>query len=160
MRTSLITLALSFTLGCGGKSSTDDPLTGDWTSTVCYGQAGLPDNVKSCETKLTFTSDLNFSLVYVEHSPPASAVMAHCDTTHRVTGQKWSENIKNNQQTLTITGAGVAKVTVDNCVNGPDNKGEKDDPDVAVLPGDMAYAINGKALNVSSGSLTGAYTGN
>ena len=141
MRIPLLILAVAVS-ACGAKSSTDDPLTGTWSNTTCYQQTGLPDNVESCATSLTFTADLKFTLVYTEQAPPASAVTPRCLTTHKVTGQTWSEGIKNNAQTLSLAGAGKATVSVTGCVHDSDNKGETTDTATSVAPGDMVYAIN------------------
>ena len=157
MRTPLIILSLAI-IGCGGKTGPDDPLTGTWSNAACYGRTGLPDNVQSCSTTLNFARELTFELVYIERAPPASSVTPGCLTTHIVSGQTWSEGIKNNAQTLTLMGGGKPTVAVPGCVHDTDDKGQTADASVTVAPGDLAYAINGKALTISTGSLIGTYT--
>jgi hypothetical protein len=120
----------------------------------------MPANVQTCGVSLTFTAGLTFSLSATEQAPPASATTPRCLTTHTITGQTWSEGIKNNAQTLTIAGTGTATVNVTDCVHDSDDSSSTADTATAVVPGDMAYSINGNTLAISAGSLAGTYTKN
>ena len=59
-------LALATMAGCKPgettPSATEDPLTGQWNNTSCYGSTTKPADVESCKTTLDFDKDLDLEI--------------------------------------------------------------------------------------------------
>jgi hypothetical protein len=149
-----ITLGLSLVLGlavvgCGG----DDPLTGTWTNTTCYGSTSLPDGIESCTTALTFSADLAFALEAKQFSEPATVVNPGCTTLRAVKAQTWSTD----GDTFSLAGTGTATMERSSCVTPTDESQPAATSDISIPKGSSAYTIAGDALTIASGSLAGTY---
>jgi hypothetical protein len=136
--------------GCGGE----DPLTGTWSNSTCFGSASTPAGIKSCTTALTFTTDLAFSLKAEQFSEPATAMAPGCTTTRLVEGQTWSTD----GDTYTLAGTGKPTMARSSCVNATDEFKAVATTDVAVPTGGSAYVITANSLSITSGPLAGTYT--
>lgn len=136
--------------GCGG----DDPLTGTWKNTGCFGVSATPAGIKSCTTELSFPTDLNFSLKAEQFSEPATATAPGCTTTRKVSGQTWSTDGDN----VAIEGTGAATLARSSCVNATDEFAEAATTDISVGAGTAAYVITGDSLSIATGPLAGTYT--
>lgn len=146
-----LSVALAFAaVGCGGE----DPLTGTWTNTACFGVKATPAGVKSCSTELTFTADLGFSLQAKAFSEPATAMAPGCTTTRSVTGQTWSTD----GETFTLVGKGKATTERSSCVNASDEIKVVSTTDIAVAASASGYVINSNSLTIAKGDLAGTYT--
>ena len=143
-------LALS---GCE-SSGPDDPLTGTWSNTSCFGSTTTPADVEKCTTALTFTTGLDIELKAVWFSMPATATNPRCTTTREVTGQKWSTDAA----TFTVTGSGSATIKRTNCVNQTDDLSASPTSGISIPGGGARYQISNNTLTVLSGDLAGTYT--
>jgi hypothetical protein len=137
-------------VGCGG----DDPLTGSWTNTACFGAKATPDGVKSCTTTLSFTNELAFSLKSEQFSEPATAVAPGCTTTRLVEGQSWSTD----GDTFTLAGGGKATLARSSCVNATDEFPATTTTDIAIPSAGSGYVITDNSLTIAAGLLAGTYT--
>jgi hypothetical protein len=146
-----LSVALAFAAaGCGG----DDPLTGTWTNTACFGVKATPEGIKSCSTELTFTADLAFSLKAKAFSEPATAMAPGCTTTRSVDGQTWSTD----GTSFTLEGDGKATTERSSCVNATDEFKSMATTDIAVASRASGYVITDNSLTISAGDLAGTYT--
>jgi hypothetical protein len=146
-----LSVALAFAAaGCGG----DDPLTGTWTNTACFGEKATPAGIKSCSTELTFTADLAFSLKAKAFSEPATATAPGCTTTRSVDSQTWSTD----GETFTLAGNGKATTERSSCVNASDEFKAVTTTDIAVAAGASGYVITDNSLTIAKGDLAGTYT--
>jgi hypothetical protein len=142
--------------GCGGTD--DDPLSGTWSNTACFGSESTPADISRCTTALTFTTDLGVEFKAEWFSLPATAMYPRCTTTRQVTGQTWSTEAVASADTLTVTGSGRATIARANCVNMTDDLLATTTADIAIPTGDISYQINNRTLSIMSGTLTGTYT--
>ncbi len=153
-RPALLLLALSLSLAlpaCGGG---DDPLSGSWSNTSCFGSSTTPPEVEKCTTTLNFTTDLDIELRAEWLSLPATATTPGCTTTKEVTGQTWSTD----SAAFTVSGSGTATIERTGCVNDTDNLGSAPTTGIAIPAGDTRYEISNDTLTILSGTLAGAYT--
>lgn len=148
-------MSLIATAGCG-SSAEDDPLTGTWSNSSCYGVESKPDDVESCNTELTFSSDLEIELMAERISLAATATNPGCTTTRLITGQQWSTD--HEEGTFTITGKASATIERTDCVNDSDDMDTTSTKDVSISAGETAYTLSDDTLNVKSGALAGTYT--
>lgn len=137
-------------LGCGG----DDPLTGTWSNSECYGSKALPEGIKSCSMEVTFNADLTFSLKTEQLSEPATAVAPGCTTTRLVAGQTWSTD----GSTYDLAGTGKATLERSSCVNNTDELKAAPTTDITIPTGRSGYTITDTSLTIASGALAGTYT--
>lgn len=150
----LLVGALALTLSACGNSGDDDPLTGTWSNTSCFGSATMPPDVEKCTTRLDFKSSLDIELRAEWFSLPATATNPRCTTTREVTGQQWSTNAS----AFTVTGSGSATIARSSCVNEADNLAATPTSDIAIPNGDTRYEISNDSLTILSGTLAGTYT--
>lgn len=139
--------------GCS-VSAADDPLTGNWKNTECFGLASKPADIDSCSTELDFTVDLDVKLIAKEVSLAATATHPGCTTTKIASGQKWSTD----STTVAITGSSAATLQRASCVNETDNQAATTTTDISIPAGDSPYTISGNTLTIASGALKGIYT--
>ncbi len=154
-RPALVLLALSLSLAlpaCGGGS--DDPLTGSWSNTSCFGSSTTPPEVEKCTTTLNFKTGLDIELRAEWISLPATATNPGCTTTKEVTGQTWSTD----SSAFTVSGSGSATIERTGCVNDTDNMSSAPTSDIAIPGGTTRYEINNNTLTILNGSLAGTYT--
>jgi len=152
-------LALVALAGCKNETSpsaTEDPLTGDWNSTACYGSATKPEGVESCKTTLSFGKELDFEVTAQWVYPAAAEKQAGCVTTRRVTGQEWSTD--HTKGTLKISGPAQATEERTDCVDEKDNQKAAPTTDVQSVSGESQYTVHGDTLTINSGKLRGSYT--
>jgi hypothetical protein len=160
MKFNNIALGLSFmsliaVAGCG-SSADDDPLTGTWSNSNCYGADSKPADIESCNTELTFGGDLEIELMAERISLAATATNPGCTTTRVITGQQWSTN--HEEGTFSVDGSGSATIERTDCVNEADNMDESSTKDVSISAGEAEYTLSDDTLIVKSGSLAGTYT--
>jgi hypothetical protein len=151
----LSVMSLIAIAGCG-SSAEDDPLTGTWSNSSCYGAASKPDDVESCNTELTFSGDLEIELMAERISLAATATNPGCTTTRLITGQEWSTD--HEAGTFTVSGSGSATIERTDCVNEADDMDATSTKDVSIPAGETAYTLSDDTLTVKSGSLAGTYT--
>ena len=145
-----LSLGLVFAVaGCGG----DDPLTGTWSNTACYGLSGPPEGIENCTTSLSFTTDLAFSLETKQFSKPATAVNPGCTTLLAVKGQTWSTD----DTSFTLEGSAVATMERSSCVTAADESKAAMTTDIKAPTGSAAYAITDQTLTIAKGPLAGTY---
>lgn len=148
-------LSLIAIAGCG-SSAEDDPLTGTWSNTTCYGVASKPADIESCNTELTFEPDLDIELTAEQISLAATATNPGCTTTRLVTGQQWSTN--HATETFTVTGNGSATIERTNCIHEEDNMDATATTDVSIPGGESTYTLSDDTLTIRTGLLEGIYT--
>lgn len=148
-------LALLALQGCGNGVA-DDPLTGTWTNTTCFGTDSTPADVASCTVTLTFSDGLDIQLQATWISLAATATNPGCTTTRLVQGQTWSADHEEN--TFTVSGDGEATLERSDCVNAEDNQAASATTDIAIPSGDTTYSISGDTLTVTTGALQGTYS--
>jgi azurin len=148
-------LATGLAITSCGNGVTDDPLTGTWSNTDCFGSSSKPADVESCSTTLTFTNDLDVQLTASWISLAATKTHPGCTTTKVVTGQQWSA--EHATDTFTVTGKGTATVERTDCVNSADDMKATGTTDISIPTGDTKYTISGDTLSVQSGPLEGTY---
>jgi hypothetical protein len=148
-------LALFALAGC--NTAAQDPLTGTWTNTTCFGSTSTPADISSCSVALSFTSGLDVSLTATWLSMPATAQYPGCTTTKRVTGQQWSTQSGQEGEILTVTGDGTATTARSGCVNATDDLAAMPVTGISIESGNTDYQISNGILTVTSGNLTGTY---
>jgi hypothetical protein len=153
---SLGCLAVLAGAGCGG-SGPDDPLTGTWRNTTCFGSSSTPPDIAKCTVALTFTDDLDVELTAEWMSLPATSMYPRCTTTRRVTGQQWSTKHASTSETLAVTGNGTSTIERADCINEEDNMTAKPTEDISIPSGDTKYQISNGKLTILSGDLAGTY---
>lgn len=136
--------------GCGG----DDPLTGSWSNSTCFGSTNMPEGIKDCKTSLTFSADLTFSLDAQQFSEPATATNPGCTTTRKIEGQTWSTD----GTSFTLESTGKATMERSSCINATDESTAVATTDIAVPTGRAEYVITDTSLTIASGPLKGTYT--
>jgi hypothetical protein len=146
-------LSLAALLPACGSSGADDPLTGSWSNTSCFGSSTIPADVDKCTTTLTFTTGLDIELRAEWFSKPATATNPGCTTTRQVVGQQWSTD----STTFTVTGSGTSTVERTKCVNETDNMAPVPTTDIAIPSGGTRYEISNGTLSILSGDLSGSY---
>ncbi|MEO7327352.1 MAG: hypothetical protein ABI193_02155 [Minicystis sp.] len=156
MKTSLMTFGLSLAAllalsACGGSN---DPLTGTWSNSSCFGSATTPADVEKCSTALTFKDSLEIELEAKWFSMPATATNPGCITTKQVTGQTWSTNA----DAFTVSGSGSSTIERSSCVNDTDNLASAPTSDIEIPNGDTRYQITDNTLTILAGKLKGTYT--
>ena len=144
---------LVLSIGCGGKGP-DDPITGTWANSDCFGDTSMPADIQTCKLSLQFDSSLKFTLIDARQSLPATAVNPRCNTIRTVTGLTYSTDSKG---TLTLAGSSGSTVERKDCVNAADNQAKVADSRDSVAAGPFGYSITGKTLTISSGQLAGEY---
>lgn len=149
------TLALLALQGCGNGVA-DDPLTGTWSNTACFGSSSVPSDVASCSVTLTFSDGLDIQLKATWISLAATATNPGCTTTRLVQGQTWSAD--HDANTFTVSGDGTATMERSDCVNAEDNQSAVATTDIAIPSGDTTYSISGNTLTVTTGALKGTYS--
>ncbi len=159
MRLNPITFTLSLAslavfVGCG-TTAADDPLSGSWKNTECFGSASKPADIESCSTEIKFTDALKVELTAVAVSLAATAITPGCTTTRSVTGQEWSTDHPSG--TFTVTGTGTSTMKRTMCVTPADNKDSSPATDIAIPSGDTKYTLAGEVLTITTGSLKGVY---
>jgi hypothetical protein len=130
------------------------PATGA-TPSVSVPAVSLQD-IESCATELTFTSDLEIALEARWVSLAATEINPGCTTTRLVTGQKWFTSQADG--TFTVTGDSAATLERSNCVDTADDLPQEETMDIAIPSGEQNYSISGDTLTISSGELQGVYT--
>jgi hypothetical protein len=143
--------------GCG-NSGADDPMTGTWSNTTCFGSTSTPPDIASCRVELTFTPDLDIELKAEWVSLPATLTNPRCTTTKRVTGQQWSTKRATSSEILAVTGQGTATVERATCINMEDDLMATSTSDISIPSGDTKYQISNDELTILSGPLAGTYT--
>jgi hypothetical protein len=152
-----ILLAVIAVAGCG-SSAAEDPLTGTWSNTTCYGTTSTPADISSCTVALTFTAGLDISLQATWLSMPATATHPGCTTTELVTGQTWSTmSGDNDMQVFTVSGAGTSTTARTGCVNMTDDLMPTPTTDISITEGDTDYQLSSGSLTVLAGPLAGTY---
>ncbi len=141
--------------GCGNGVA-DDPLTGTWSNTACFGSSSMPVDVASCTVELSFSDGLDIQLKARWISLAATAVNPGCTTTRIVQGQTWSAD--HTAGTFTVEGQGDATIERSDCVNAEDNQSAVATTDIGIPGGDTTYTISGSTLKVTSGPLQGTYS--
>lgn len=137
-------------VGCGG----DDPLTGNWKNTACFGVKATPEGIASCSTQLKFTTDLAFTLEAKQFSEPATVKAPGCTTTRIVDSQTWSTD----GEVFTLAGAGKATMERSSCVNASDEFKAVATTDIGVVASSSGYVIVEDSLTIATGPLAGTYT--
>ena len=143
--------------GCA-TNGPDDPLTGTWSNTSCYGSATMPVDIQACGTAISFSADLSITLVDTRQSLPATAVYPRCTATRRETGQRFSTARGANGMTLTVSSGGTSTLERSGCANDADNRAAMADSVDSIPVGVTAYQLSGNTLMIAGGSLAGAYT--
>lgn len=143
--------------GCGTDAE-NDPLTGSWSNTNCFGTATKPADIESCTTELSFSSDLYVELEATWISLSATATNPGCTSTKLVTGQQWSTD--HAEDTFSVTGTGASTLERTKCINDTDNLEPAATSDIKIPSGDTKYTLSDDTLTISSGTLKGAYTRN
>lgn len=141
--------------GCGNGVA-DDPLTGTWDNTSCFGSPSKPADIESCTSELTFSNELEIELKATRISLAATAMFPGCTSTKVVTGQQWSA--EHAADTFTVTGKGGATLERTDCVNMEDNLNPTATSDISIPSGDTTFVISEDTLTVKSGTLQGTYT--
>ena len=151
MLMSLTALCLA-SIGCG--KGPDDPLTGTWSNTACFGDTQQPDDIQSCSTKLRFDADLTLTLTDTRQSLPATAVYPRCTATRAVKGLRYSTD---SEGTVTLTGTTSSTLVRQDCSNAADNQSEIADTRDSVPAGTSRYSITNRTLSLTTGPLSGEY---
>lgn len=149
-----LVLSMAAFLPACGNSGADDPLTGSWSNTSCFGSSTTPADVDKCTTTLNFTTDLDIELSAEWFSMPATATNPRCTTTRRVVGQQWSTD----STTFTVTGSGTSTIERTKCINETDNMAPAPTSDIAIPSGGTRYEISNGTLTILSGDLSGSYS--
>ncbi len=153
IRTAVVIVAWMTLIGCGGKGP-DDPLTGTWSNSVCFGDETKPADIQTCALTLRFEADLKFSLIDTRQSMPATAVYPRCSAIRTVTGLTYSTN---SMGTVTISGSSASTLERKACADATDNQAPMADGRDSVAAGAISYAIKDKTLSLTTGPLRGDY---
>jgi hypothetical protein len=158
-RTALgLSIVAALALGGCMSNGPNDPLTGTWSNTTCFGSTSTPPDIAKCSVALTFTPALTIELDAQWISLPATATYPRCTIARQVTGQHWSTEQATSSETLTVTGSGKATLARANCVNMADNLTAMPTTDISIPSGATEYQISNGKLTILSGDLAGTYS--
>ncbi len=148
-------------LGSGGCTinGPNDPLTGTWTNTSCYGSGSMPVDIQSCSLSLAFGADLSIVLTDQRQALPATLIYPRCTTTRRVSGQQYStSNGASASMIVTVSGNGTSTVERTGCANPSDNAAPAPDSVDSIPNGGTTYEISASVLTIPTGPLAGHYS--
>ncbi len=151
-----LALILVLAAGCATNGA-DDPLTGTWSNTSCFGSTTMPMDIQSCSMAITFGADLSITLVDSRQSLPATAVYPRCTAIRRVTGQRFSTARGAQGMTFSVSSGGSSTLERTGCAIESDNRAPTPDSVTSIPVGLTPYQLSGETLTIAGGSLAGVY---